>query len=566
MLRRTFKYSVIFCVILLLLMGAGVVTLVTIDLNRFKPELEAYIKKTTGRELVVKGKFLPSFSLTPAFETHDVTFQNASWGSKTEMASIGTLQVKIALLPLLHKEIRIKNIVAKDASLLLEENVKGTKNWDIFPSNKTKTESGFTFTIDQVTLENTIIAYFEQKQEKALITVDSFVLKREDDRIKTNFAGIYNHIPLLIESTIAQTATLKDGTVTTSSVITTKNSSVTVKASVDHLFDNPAIKGKITGKSLVIDDFIPVKDIVGEIPPPPPSATVLSNKPIPFESLKNINADLTLDLEKLQYRHSVFTGLQSKIALHHSILSVAPFKATLANGALSGKVNLDGNAKPPLLTIALDGEQMHTESLLKTMQILPNLTDGSINFKLETTAKGNSLHAIAASLNGEANIYLEKARYHSKADLGSAEGFFNVLTGKKDGNSMRINCAATVFGINDGIASSKAMVMDTTGALVTGTGQTDMGKETLAFVFTPKAKTVGVADLVVPMRWQGTYQSAKLSPDKKGFLQKVGKTALSVATGGVSTLSFIAVDMVKKLGIPARGNVCLAAISAQSSF
>ena len=50
-------------------------------------------------------------------------------GSAEEMAQIDRLEVQVALLPLLQRQIEIKQFLLQDAEILLETNSEGQANW-----------------------------------------------------------------------------------------------------------------------------------------------------------------------------------------------------------------------------------------------------------------------------------------------------------------------------------------------------------------------------------------------------------------------------------------------------
>lgn len=55
----------------------AVVLLVTIDLGRFKGNVENYVGEKSGRQLVIAGTFQPSIGRTVDLVAEDVTLSNA---------------------------------------------------------------------------------------------------------------------------------------------------------------------------------------------------------------------------------------------------------------------------------------------------------------------------------------------------------------------------------------------------------------------------------------------------------------------------------------------------------
>lgn len=122
--------------VILLLVGipvalvvAGYIILTTWDFDELREIAQNEVRKITGRELRIEGPIDIAFSLTPAITLQDIHFANMPGGSTEEMAQIERLEVQVALLPLLQRQIEIHRFLLKDAQILLEKNAEGRVNW-----------------------------------------------------------------------------------------------------------------------------------------------------------------------------------------------------------------------------------------------------------------------------------------------------------------------------------------------------------------------------------------------------------------------------------------------------
>jgi uncharacterized protein involved in outer membrane biogenesis len=68
--------------------------------------------------------------LSPTLVVEDVSFQNATWGSRPELAKLKHFEIQIALLPLILKRIAVKRIVLVSPDILVETDSSGTSNLD----------------------------------------------------------------------------------------------------------------------------------------------------------------------------------------------------------------------------------------------------------------------------------------------------------------------------------------------------------------------------------------------------------------------------------------------------
>lgn len=158
--------------ILAVLVAAVVVAVLTIDVNRFKPQIVAAVEDATGRKLEIAQDM--KLSLWPlGVGVKQVSFSNAAWGSRPQMATIGEFTAQVDLFALIGRQIKIDRLVLADVDLLLEKNRQGQANWEFQPAKpgappaaqeQPKTQSrgsGFSGlpVISDVSLKNVKLAY-----------------------------------------------------------------------------------------------------------------------------------------------------------------------------------------------------------------------------------------------------------------------------------------------------------------------------------------------------------------------------------------------------------------------
>lgn len=121
---------------------AGVAILVsTIDLNRYAKLAADEVKAATGRELRIAGKLDVKLFPRLALVAENVSFANAPWGSRPDMARVKRIEGSVALLPLLRKEVEVTHLVLVEPDVLLETDAKGLGNWVFKPAAAGKIEA-----------------------------------------------------------------------------------------------------------------------------------------------------------------------------------------------------------------------------------------------------------------------------------------------------------------------------------------------------------------------------------------------------------------------------------------
>jgi AsmA family protein len=105
----------------------------TLDVDRYARLAIAELKTATGRELTIRGKLNVSLFPRLGIRAEDVSFANASWGSRPEMFRAKQVEAAVALLPLLRRKVEITRLAVTDLDLLLEKDAKGIGNWAFKP-------------------------------------------------------------------------------------------------------------------------------------------------------------------------------------------------------------------------------------------------------------------------------------------------------------------------------------------------------------------------------------------------------------------------------------------------
>ena len=122
----------------LIIIVGGIIVVVVIGLlvapalipvDTYKNQLLAQVEKATGRKARIDGEF--SFSLLPTvqFTAGKVSLANAPGAKTPNMVSLDKLNVKVALLPLLHGAVQVDSFVLNKPVIDLEVDKEGRPNW-----------------------------------------------------------------------------------------------------------------------------------------------------------------------------------------------------------------------------------------------------------------------------------------------------------------------------------------------------------------------------------------------------------------------------------------------------
>jgi hypothetical protein len=125
------------------LIGVGVVGLVIavlaaaplfVDVNAYKPEIVAEVKRATGRDAAIDGSIRLSLLPTPSVELDGVKFSNPPGSKNPSMVEVKSVTVRPSLLALLTGTVEVAEVTLVEPKIVLDINAEGKPNWEFTPS------------------------------------------------------------------------------------------------------------------------------------------------------------------------------------------------------------------------------------------------------------------------------------------------------------------------------------------------------------------------------------------------------------------------------------------------
>jgi len=198
--------------VLLAAIVAVVVALRSIDFNKYKALVAEQVKAATGRELRIGGNLDLKIGFSPAVVVEDVSFANASWGSRPEMVKVHRFEVEVALFPLILRDIRVKRLILVQPDILVETDAKGIGNWslgDAAAPRATKpgdTKAGLAaIAVEKVRIEKGTLTYRDGRTKQATsLALDRLDLQAKNvtSPLAIDFAGAYGGKPFTLAGTV----------------------------------------------------------------------------------------------------------------------------------------------------------------------------------------------------------------------------------------------------------------------------------------------------------------------------------------------------------------------------
>lgn len=114
--------------VLVIVLVGGVVYILNIDLNDWKPEIQEAVREQTGRELVIEGPIEFDLGSDTYLRATGITLSNADWGSRPQMVEVGTVEVELKLFSLLGNTPDITQVHVENVRAIVETDAQGRSN------------------------------------------------------------------------------------------------------------------------------------------------------------------------------------------------------------------------------------------------------------------------------------------------------------------------------------------------------------------------------------------------------------------------------------------------------
>ena len=297
--------------------------------------------------------------------------------------------------------------------------------------------------------------------------------------------------------------------------------------------ERPKIVAKLSSSLLDAKDFgIKPAPAEGEAAASKSSdGRIFPDDPLPFDLLKAVDAKIDFTGQKVIREPVTFDGLAVALDLAGGKLTIGKIDAGVTGGKLGLSGIIDGSAKNPAVALKLTSRGIEAGTLMNTLGQSAILSGGKMDTDIDVKGAGNSVRQIMAGLNGKFGMQMGSGKINNRfARIVLSDLFQLISTGSAD--SSNLNCFVTQFDIAKGVATSKALAMDTNGATIHGSGKINLGSEKLDMKLDPSAKQTNLVQLAIPVNVRGTLASPSVTPDPAGLVKGAGALAGSVSGGG----------------------------------
>lgn len=269
----------------------------------------------------------------------------------------------------------------------------------------------------------------------------------------------------------------------------------------------------------------------------PPDGRAFSAEPWNVPPLDFLDADVAWTAQEFNHGPYPLKNASIELTLAAGKLALTSVTGNLVDGRFSAAGTLDSLQSPPPLVARLRADEVAAGPLLETLGLASVLTSKNANLEVEISGPAQSLRSLMAGANGHVAFEAGQGQLQNRFVRLLFSGLFDLISFGGSSDASRVNCLAARFVVENGIAQSRGIVLDTPGATVLGSGQIDLRQERLDLHLDTQSKQINLANLAVPMNVGGTFASPSVTPDALGA---VGNTAdFATRAADIATLGVL---------------------------
>ncbi|MCD6074376.1 MAG: AsmA family protein, partial [Rhodospirillales bacterium] len=303
-------------------------------------------------------------------------------------------------------------------------------------------------------------------------------------------------------------------------------------------------------------------ETVQKVDKPKAPKRVLPDAPLSVKQVRETDAKVKFRGEQVEAPNVPLSGVQLDLDLKDGILHMKPLQVGVAGGTAIADIKINAQ-KEPVRTdydVKLRGFQLGD---FLTKAGLENGGKGRIDGRIRLAGTGDTVAKSLGASNGDIRLVINQGEMSNlaveAAGLDIAEALGLLVTKDKP---VGIRCFVADLGVNNGVASPRLFVLDTTDSTILVEGPLDLRSEQMDLRVKTQPKDPSIFAVRTPITVKGTFAEPNIGVDK-GALAARGAAAIALGallTPIGSILAFIepglgkdsdCVTLVNEVQVPA---------------
>ena len=239
---------------------------------------------------------------------------------------------------------------------------------------------------------------------------------------------------------------------------------------------------------------------------------VIPDYTLPIERMREIDGELTFSGKRLRTTVGDLGDISFTATLKDAVFRMEPFQVRGWAGALIESDGLiDASGDPPIVEWNWIARQLSHGVLLKQAGFAETV-EGTLDITLRLAGSGRSRREFLSDARGQLIVVGQEGSFGSRRlDLWGSDLVTTMLSREWHSEDVTdLNCLVARIGIEDGVASSDDLLVDTRRITIAAAGTLDLESEELDLVFAPRPKRTSLISLTSPVRVTGTLAAPEV--------------------------------------------------------
>lgn len=201
--------------------------------------------------------------------------------------------------------------------------------------------------------------------------------------------------------------------------------------------------------------------------------------------------------------------MQAHLLIQDGKARLDPFAARMPGGPVTLRAAADLTTTPPTVQVAAQSPGLDLAPLLAALGQAQPLATGQLGLDADLRGQGSDLRAVAGSAHGHLGLSVVRGTLSGILVEKLPADLRRMLPAGGAGRDIALRCLALRFQAEDGMAQSRALLLDTALGRLGGEGGLNLKTETLAFRLLPDLRLGGI-ELRAPVNIAGTLRAPRV--------------------------------------------------------
>ncbi len=250
-------------------------------------------------------------------------------------------------------------------------------------------------------------------------------------------------------------------------------------------FTLPAIVFALDADAIDIDRYLPPADKASKPIADPAVVLAVSANALPVETLRKLNAEGTVSLNKLKVNGLLMQDIQLKLDAKNGIIHTQQSVNQFYQGNYSGNLTLNARSDQPILKVNEKIDHVQLEPLLQDYLGEARMS-GTINVSAQLQGRGNKTDELKSSLNGRVSFLVKNSvikgfNLQQIIDSGKALIKGSALPADNKSDQTLFSAISGTATITNGIIQNNDLVAKSSKLQVDGKGNINLISEALDY-------------------------------------------------------------------------------------